>query len=315
MSRAQAWETGATNQTWPDVSVIVPTRDRPQLLMRALKSILGQGYAGQIECIVVFDHSEASLPPIESPEGRHLRILVNDRTPGPAGARNTGVLASTGDLLAFCDDDDEWIADKVYEQVRVLDRKRDADVVACGVIVQSGRRATTRLPDQTITLRHLLQSRTIQAHFSTVMVRRSAFVDEIGLIDETFPGSYAEDFDWMLRAASLKDIEAVPRPLVRLYWHRSSFFDTRWELMGRALQKILAKHPELQEDRRGLARVYGRLAFAKAACGSKEARSLALRAFSLDWRQPRAYLALLVSTGLVGPNSLLRLTQRFGRGI
>ena len=172
-----------------------------------------------------------------------------------------------------------------------------------------------RVPTEVITLRQLLRSRTMQAHLSTILVRRSVFVDEIGLVDEDFPESYAEDYDWMLRAAARRGIAAVPQPLVHRYWHRSSFFATRWDVVARALRYVLTKHPELQQDRAGLARIYGRLAFATAACGSKEARALAFRTLALDWRQPRGYLALLVSTGVIRPNALLRITRWFGRGI
>ncbi len=299
---------------WPAVSVVVPTRDRPQLLARALASIMDQAYPGIIECIVVFDQSDPRLPSIQPREGRRLLSVVNERTPGPAGARNMGALAATGELLAFCDDDDEWVGDKLRLQVRAL-QCGESEVVGSGVVIHYERRTTVRVPNETITLRHLLRSRTMEAHLSTILVRRSVFVDEIGLVDEGVPGSYAEDYDWMLRAATRKGIVAVPQPLVHRYWHGSSFFATQWELMARALRYVLTKHPELQQDRRGLARIYGRLAFATAACGSKEARALAFRTLALDWRQPRGYLALLVRTGVVRPNTLLRVTRWFGRGI
>jgi glycosyltransferase involved in cell wall biosynthesis len=315
LSRQRGQRGTEPDGNWPAVSVVVPTRDRPELLARALVSILGQRYPGPIECIVVFDGKQDKLPSVETGERRSLRVLVNTRTPGPAGARNTGALAATGDFLAFCDDDDAWISDKVRLQVQALQRNGEAEVVACGVLVHYGGRTTARVADETITLDQLVRSRTIQAHFSTIMVRRGTFLDQVGLIDETFPGSYSEDYDWMLRAAARKSIVAVPRPLVHRYFHASSFFDSRWDLVAQAEQCMLAKHPELLRDRRGLARIYGRLAFAKAASGSNEARAMALRTFALDWRQPRAYLALLVSARIVSPDTLLRLTQRFGRGI
>ena len=46
----------------PLVSVVVPTRDRPELLRRAVGAILGQSYKGPIECLVVFDQSDPDLP-------------------------------------------------------------------------------------------------------------------------------------------------------------------------------------------------------------------------------------------------------------
>jgi glycosyltransferase involved in cell wall biosynthesis len=75
----------------PLVSVVVPTRDRPALLKRAVAAVLGQDYPGEIDCVVVFDQSPAHLPAgLTVPPGRSLRAVGNQRTPGLAGARNTG---------------------------------------------------------------------------------------------------------------------------------------------------------------------------------------------------------------------------------
>ena len=70
----------------PLVSVVVPTRDRPELLRRAVTAILGQTYRGPIECVVVFDQSDPDLPWPELPPGRRLVLVRNQRTSGLAGA-------------------------------------------------------------------------------------------------------------------------------------------------------------------------------------------------------------------------------------
>ena len=46
--------------------------------------------------------------------------MTNERTPGLAGGRNSGILAGSGELVAFCDDDDEWLPTKVEKQVEAL---------------------------------------------------------------------------------------------------------------------------------------------------------------------------------------------------
>ena len=90
------------------MTVIVPTRDRPVMLARAVRSIIGQSYPGEIECVIVFDQSDPAQVNVELPPGRRVRLVTNTRTPGAAGARNTGIMASDGPLVAFCDDDDAW---------------------------------------------------------------------------------------------------------------------------------------------------------------------------------------------------------------
>jgi len=67
----------------PTVSVVVPTRDRPELLRRAVTAILEQTYPGPVECLVVFDQSDPDLPWPELPARRRLVLVRNQRTPLP----------------------------------------------------------------------------------------------------------------------------------------------------------------------------------------------------------------------------------------
>ena len=69
---------------------------------------------------------------VELPASRRVRLMANARTPGAAGARNTGIAASDGSVVAFCDDDDTWHADKLWRQVERLSRA-PAGFVACGM--------------------------------------------------------------------------------------------------------------------------------------------------------------------------------------
>src|SRR5437868_5924016 len=95
---------GGGMREWPSVGVVLPTHNRPAELKAALDSVLSQDYEGRIEAVIVHDRSE----PDQVLAGDRVRVLANRRTPGLAGARNTGILALTTDLVAFCDDDDDW---------------------------------------------------------------------------------------------------------------------------------------------------------------------------------------------------------------
>ena len=66
---------------FPTISVVIPTHARPQLLARAVKSVLGQDYPGDIECLVVFDQATPHPVPVETGPGRSISTLVNERTP------------------------------------------------------------------------------------------------------------------------------------------------------------------------------------------------------------------------------------------
>lgn len=302
----------------PSVSVVVPTRSRPELLARAVRSIVGQDYRGSIECLVVVDGEDLVAPAVEAGAGRSIRTLANGRTPGLAGTRNTGILAATGELVAFCDDDDEWVVSKIRTQVRMLDATPGADVVVTGMAVVRDGRVVPRIPPRRrIEHADLLRSRVQEVHPSSILARRAALVDgAIGLVDEAIPGSYGEDYEWLLRATAANPIPVVPEPLVRVHWHRSSYFADRWATIVDAIRYLLDKHPDLRTDRIGLARLYGRLAFASAAAGRRsDARTWARRTIALDPRERRAYLALAISTGIVPADAVVRLANRAGRGI
>ena len=300
----------------PCVSVVVPTRQRPELLSRALISILDQRYDGDIEVLVVFDQEEPADPGVDVTEGRSIVLLRNERRAGLAGARNTGILAAKGDYVAHCDDDDAWLPDKLAKQIEAARRWPEAEVVVTGVTVVYQDRAIDRVPSRDMGLRDLLRSRAQEIHPSSILVDRATCIEGIGLVDEALPGSYGEDYEWLLRAARRGPIRVVSEPLVRVLWHRSSFFADRWATIIEAIQYLIAKYPEFEREPEGLARLYGRLAFANAAIGDRvEARRWARRTLRLNVRERRAYLALVVSLGLVSADSLMRLAHRTGRGI
>jgi glycosyltransferase involved in cell wall biosynthesis len=302
----------------PPVSVVVPTHNRPELLRGTVRSILGQRYAGSVECLVVFDRQEPQSVEVEVPAGRVLRLLVNDRTPGPAGAYNVGALAAGGDYFALCDDDDEWLPDKLAMQVEALEQRPDAVFATCGIYLGDGAltRNPTRIPErEVLTLDDLLNSARNELHSSTFIVRRRAMLDRVGLVDENIPHSYGEDYDWLLRAARVAPVLAVRQPLVRVRW-QFSYFSDRWQAIIDGLEYQLEHRSELHRQPRNLSRIYGRLAFAHAALGrGAVARKLARQSLWLSWRQPRAYLAYLVSLGLLRPRAVLRIAHALGKGV
>ena len=299
--------------TLPSVTAIVATRDRPELLREALASIVACRYEGELDVVLVFDQSEPDESLAGVHEGRTVTVIRNTRSPGLAGARNSGVAAASGDLVAFCDDDDTWLPSKLEVQVPALLADPGAWFAVTGVFVRFNGRSTPRVLD-----------RLAEAHPSTFLIRRAALLDGdgtggddwIGPVDEALPGGYAEDYDLLLRAARAHDIVVVGVPLTVVNWHTSSFFFERWRTIDEALEHLLGKHPEFATDAAGLARVEGQQAFAKAAMGDRGgARRQAVQTLRHDWRQPRGWLALVTSTGVVAPDAVLRALQSRGRGI
>ena len=301
----------------PSVTAVIATRDRPELLRKALHAVFAQDYAGTIDAVVVYDQSPPD-PQLAVEFGGHpLTIIENTHTPGLAGARNSGVEAATGDWIALCDDDDEWMTDKLRAQFELRDGDEGIGVMATGIVVVYEGKEFPRVPTvERLTKQDLLESRVFAAHPSSVVVHRTTMSNDIGLVDEGIPGSYGEDYEWILRAADVTEIAVVTRPLVLVRWHRGSFFADRWRTMDAAIDYMLDREPGFYDHPDGLAYMYGRQAFALAAAGDgADARRKAFKAIRTNWKERRAYLALAVSFHLVSADRLMGWAHSRGRGI
>ena len=306
---------GTDEQGLPRVDVVVATRNRPELLRLALDAVWDQTYAGEIVCHVVFDQCDPDPGVERQAPGRCIRTLTNERTPGLAGARNSGILAGDGELVAFCDDDDEWLPTKVERQVEAL-RGTAALTSVTGIIVLYADHAVPRVPrPEDMTLAKLVRNRVMEAHPSTVLVRRDALLGPIGLVDEELPGSYGEDFDWIIRAAQAGGFAVVGEPLVKVRWGQS-MFSQRWQTIVDSIDYSLAKHTVFHEDPQALGRLYGRRAFALAALGrTRPALGQAYRTVRTNPRERRAWLATAVALRLVSAERLMRIAHSRGHGI
>lgn len=297
------------------VSVVIATRDRPQLLRRAIRSVLAQSPDVTLEVIVVFDGSPVEdLTDIDP--GRHrIRVMANSRTRGLAGARNTGITAATAPFIAFCDDDDEWLAGKLTAQLPLLDDPR-VPLVATGIRVITTRGSHDRRSPVRATHDDLLRSRITELHPSSFLFRSADAYGRLGLVDEDLPASYGEDYDLLLRAAELGDIVAVPAPLTLVHWDRSSFFTDRWRGVADGLGYLLDKHAGFESAPRGRSRIEGQIAFAHGALGElSSARAWATRALRDDRRQLRAYLALVVGLRILSGRRVVAALNARGRGV
>lgn len=105
----------------PAVSVVIPTRDRASLLRRAIASVLAQSYA-DFELLVVDDASTDDTADVVAAFGdARLRMLRQGTPGGQSRAMNAGIAAAAGRYVAFLDDDDEWLSDKLAAQVARMD--------------------------------------------------------------------------------------------------------------------------------------------------------------------------------------------------
>jgi glycosyltransferase involved in cell wall biosynthesis len=214
-------------ETMPAVSVVVPTHNRPEMLAEALASIRAQTFT-DYEIIVVSNG--------ESPDMRAQSQAVSRRagaswfgldTGNVSTARNFGVEQAAGKWIAFLDDDDIWLAEKLERQVEAT-RRTGADMIACGFVrfYPDGRemRETPRLPEGCAYVKALshLKWGTFP---SAVLVRKSVLTD-VGGFDPHLP--FNQDNDLWRRISWRHAIHQVDAVLVRYRMGHSSVSRNHW---------------------------------------------------------------------------------------
>jgi hypothetical protein len=309
--------TARANVEWPRVSVIMPTRGRPDLVRESVAAVVAQTYPGDIDCIVVHDQERPNekLPRVGTARHR-VRVVANTRAPGLAGARNTGLGLARSDYIASCDDDDVWHSDKLLLQMTRLLDEPELLVVGSGIRLRLPGDKVLDWPGRAdeISYELLLRNRVKELHSSTMVMRREAFV-KAGPYDEEVPDGYAEDYDWVLRAARVGRIGLVTQPLADIRRNGTSWYQGGAEKKVVAgLEYLLAKHPDFAASRRGHARLLGQIAFARSALGERGlAVQYALRALARWPASPHPYLALVHAVTRIHPRHVRRAARVFRR--
>jgi glycosyltransferase involved in cell wall biosynthesis len=213
--------------TGPEVSVVIPTRDRWSLLGRSLRGALAQEHV-TLEVIVVDDGSKTDAPPalLPSPDPRVV-VCRSDVSRGVANARNAGIERASGDWIAFLDDDDLWAPGKLHAQ---LDRARAAPadfVYSAAVVVDASLAATRLLPPPTPAELEasIAVQNAIPAGQSNVLAK-THLVRELGGFDERL--SMIADWEMWIRLAAAGTPQSCPDVHVAWVIH-----DTNMHLVDR----------------------------------------------------------------------------------
>ena len=173
------------------ISVIIPVYNGSRYLGAAIESILAQTRPPE-ELIVVDDGSTDDSAAAAIGFGDRVR-LIRHLNKGPAAARNRGVEAARGDVVAFLDADDLWVPEKLDIQSAILEKHPETDAVL-------GHLTTFVSPDLSPQMRTRLETDAKSMagyHIGTLLIRRKIFL-KIGLLDETLKAG--EFLDWWARA-------------------------------------------------------------------------------------------------------------------
>jgi len=256
------------------VSVIIPTHDRAALVERAVASVLAQSYP-VLECIVVDDGSaDGTWPLLERlvQADARLRAFRHDRPAGASAARNTGLAAARGRYVAFLDDDDVWLPDKLEKQIALLEASPPAvGLVYCWFDYRAG---DALLPGRHPTLAgrifpQLLEHQPL-GNASTLLVPK-AVADAVGGFDADLPRG--NDGDFIRRVARDHEVCCVAEVLVHVDVGHGGPRITDYDRRG-ARAALAADHaklrkfaPELERDPRQRAAIYGTIGFHHSLLG------------------------------------------------
>ena len=201
----------------PKASVIITTKSRPQLLVRAVHSAQASGK--DVEVVVIDDASSDQTAEVCRGLAGINYVRV-DHNQGVAGARNVGLVASGGEYVTFLDDDDVRLPGSLEEQVRLLEADKEAGLIYGQAILgnQSGE-ATNQLYPQVCPQGDVFWSLLGQNFIpcGSAVFRRSC-LNRVGLLDRSLPG--LDDWDLWLRIAELYRIIALEEPV--MIWRRST---------------------------------------------------------------------------------------------
>jgi glycosyltransferase involved in cell wall biosynthesis len=223
-----------------EASVVIPTRDRPELLELTLQSVLAQRGV-DLEVIIVDDGAGTGTALLVEQVG-DLRVqrLVNKGASGVSRARNLGIEAARAEWIAFCDDDDLWAPEKLKAQIASAAACSRGWVYAGDVTVDDELRvrAGSPPPPPLEVVTALRKHNAVPAGASNVMVRRDV-LETAGHFDPELRTS--EDWDLWLRLAATGLPACVERPLVALRTH-SAMASRNLELMLADVETIAQRH-------------------------------------------------------------------------
>ncbi len=299
-----------------EVSVVIPAFNCRNWIGEAVQSALNQT-APPMEILVVDDGSTDGTADVLAGFGSNIRV-ISQRNQGVSAARNAGMNAAHGDLIAFLDADDVWHPRKLEVQLRAMDLNPDVGVLGTRVfsLPTAGAEMPTALDAEQPPLTHVTHANLAVKNYLTVssVLARREVVRRVGGFDGRMQG--AEDHDYWLRAAEITGVANVEAPLTG-YRSVAESLSKRPNAMEADMRRILAKLDTRGWRGRRLCQRKAHsyccysCAYMYGAAGN-QARALMNMAKSLAW-YPLPYRRTEVSMTLARPRMLAVLALRLLR--
>lgn len=228
----------------PIVSVVIPAYNAAWCVRKAIDSVLAQDYR-DFEMIVVNDGSTDDTAPVLASYGSAIRV-VDQANGGMSNARNAGIRAARGELIAFLDSDDWWLPTKLGRQVALMHERPELGFCSCAARVEDTEGRLLNLWEcpawQGTFLVHLFKSGAdVPGSCSAVLARRH-LVQAVGAFDETLRG--AEDPDLWIRLAAISEYACLPEPMA-VVLRRPGSVSRNLEAMRESTIRMMRKNRHL----------------------------------------------------------------------
>ena len=305
------------NRSRPRATIVIPTRDRPHLLERAVRSALAQTVE-DIQVVVVDDGS--AEPVTLGLEDPRLLVVRNPRPLGPSAARNAGLRVAEAAWVTFTDDDDELLPGMVQTSLEAAERStlpRPVAVLSAHEVVDDhGRLLETRLPT-TVARQAPPYAEAPDDGFvqdANTLFAPAEVLRAMGGWDEAIRGWEMDDL--LIRLVQRCSVQGVPEVTYRRFRHQGARKSAYAADMVDGGRLVLSKHRDFYEAHR---RLYGRQLAILGTTHIRRGRwwpavRAMTRSLRVDPGRPKA-LAQWVGT-LTGPRlygSYLEARQRRGR--
>ena len=292
----------------PEITVVMPTRNRRRLLLRTLGTVRAQ-QGVDLEVVVVDDgSSDGSADAVASLGDRRVTVVRNGRAGGVSAARNAGLAEARAPWVAFLDDDDLWAPDKLVSQLTVAaDDGRIGWVCAGAVTVDRALRVVSgTVPPTLEVLRQLLAFNSIPGGGSGT-IARTDLVRRVGGFDPEL--SNMADWDLWIRLCAEAPLGAVVRPLTAYLRHPTSLSHDLTDVRDE-FEHVRRKHARARQER-GLpdsSRTLEWFVYRQAQAGNRRAAAAAY----LDlWRHYHSRKARRrAAAALVAPGAMRRRRDR-----
>ena len=285
----------------PLVSIIIPVFNSAETIHRSLNSVLKQTYKN-FEIIIIDDCStDSTINIIQTYDDKRINILKHSENKGASYARNTGIKNSKGEYLAFLDSDDEWLPNKLAEQMQLFNTNKHIAIVTCNCTFKDqNNKVAYHSYDNAPPVSGAQAWKTLlQYSFIATpsVILNKAYTDNFYFNTAL---TVAEDQDMWIRSALSGEVAYIQDALVNVYIQPNSLMATNTDKEVSDLIPMIEKHVTNNTDKltkKEIKNILGGryIAASKNQLYTKNkqnAKALALKAIKLNYKLLKSTLLL-----------------------